>query len=85
MPIYEYQCRACKHQFEALVRLSDTPTCPQCRSADLERMISLFAVESDGSRRLAVNAARQRHAKMSKEKAQAEHEYDRKLHDEHGH
>jgi putative FmdB family regulatory protein len=85
MPIYEYECRACRHEFEALVRLRDTPSCPKCQSADLERKISLFAVESDGTRRMAINAARQRHAKASKDKVQAEIEYDRKLHDDHDH
>lgn len=83
MPIYEYECRACRHEFEALVRRNDTPSCPQCQSSELERKISLFAVDSEGSRKLAVNAARQRHAKMSKEKAQADHEYDKKVHDDH--
>jgi putative FmdB family regulatory protein len=83
MPIYEYECRSCKHQFEALVRSGNTPSCPQCQSADLERMVSLFAVDSDGSRRLAINAARRRHATMAKEKAQADYEYDKKVHDDH--
>ena len=85
MPIYEYECRSCRHQFEALVRSGNIPSCPHCNSTELERLVSLFAVDSDGSRKLAINAARRRHAKMSQEKAQADYEYDKKLHDEHDH
>jgi putative FmdB family regulatory protein len=85
MPIYEYECRSCKHQFEALIRSGHTATCPQCQGVDLERKISLFAVDSEGSRRLAVSAARKRHSKMSRDKNQAEYEYNKRLHDEHDH
>ncbi|KUJ82558.1 zinc ribbon domain-containing protein [Microbulbifer flavimaris] len=42
MPIYEYQCRACGHQLEALQRISDAPLtdCPACDKADLQKKIS---------------------------------------------
>jgi putative FmdB family regulatory protein len=42
MPIYEYQCRACGHQLEALQRISDAPLtdCPACEKADLQKKIS---------------------------------------------
>lgn len=80
MPIYEYECRGCKHQFEAIVRTGDTPACPECRSGDLERLVSLFAVDSGDSRRLSLAAARKQHAKTTKEKAHAEAEYERKHH-----
>ena len=53
MPIYEYRCRACSHAFEALVRVGDTPACPSCATSDLERLVSLFAVDSDGTRQTA--------------------------------
>ena len=81
MPIYEYECRACHHQFEAIVRMSDTAACPQCQSADLERLVSLFAVDSGDTRRISRDAARRVHAKTSRDKAHAELEYDRKHHD----
>ena len=78
MPIYEYECRGCKHQFEAIVRVSDgPPACPSCQSSDVERLISLFAVDSGDTRRIARDAARRQHAKTSKEKAHAEAEYER--------
>ena len=53
MPIYEYRCRACAHEFETLVRSGDTPACPSCSATDLERLLSLFAVDSDGTRQSA--------------------------------
>jgi putative FmdB family regulatory protein len=53
MPIYEYRCRACAHVFEALVRTGDAPTCPACGVDDLERLLSLFAVDSEGTRQAA--------------------------------
>jgi putative FmdB family regulatory protein len=31
MPIYEYECRDCRTDFELLVRASAAPTCPVLR------------------------------------------------------
>ena len=44
MPLYEYVCRKCSKQFEALIFGTETPTCPACKSTDLERMLSVVAV-----------------------------------------
>ena len=43
MPIYEYACRQCGHQFETLVRSGATPECPTCRSIELQKQLSVFA------------------------------------------
>jgi putative FmdB family regulatory protein len=43
MPIYEYACRACGHEFETLVRTGETPACDACSSADLQKKLSVFA------------------------------------------
>ncbi len=43
MPIYEYSCKQCNHQFETLVRSGSTPDCPSCNSTDLEKKLSVFA------------------------------------------
>ena len=40
MPLYEYACQKCSHEFEALVLRDDKPTCPKCGSAELEKLIS---------------------------------------------
>ncbi|MEE2791010.1 MAG: zinc ribbon domain-containing protein [Acidobacteriota bacterium] len=44
MPIYEYQCSACRHSFECLVNSDVSPTCPTCNSASLQKRLSAFAV-----------------------------------------
>ena len=46
MPIYEYSCRACGHDFETLVRASETPKCAKCESADLEKKLSVFSSQA---------------------------------------
>ena len=44
MPIYEYQCEACAHQFEAIQKMSARPLrkCPEC-GGKVERLISKAA------------------------------------------
>ena len=37
MPLYEYSCKACAHQFEVLVRNGDRPGCPACHRKELGR------------------------------------------------
>ncbi|HWA37807.1 MAG TPA: zinc ribbon domain-containing protein [Burkholderiales bacterium] len=49
MPIFEYACRGCGHEFETLVRASDTPACTQCAGTDLEKKLSVFASQTSGS------------------------------------
>ncbi len=49
MPLFEYACRACAHQFETLVRGSETPECPACHGTALERKLSVFAAHTGAS------------------------------------
>ena len=50
MPIYEYQCRQCAHQFEYLVlRTSAAAKCPGCESEDLEQLVSMSAFRSEST------------------------------------
>ena len=44
MPLYEYECRSCNHQFELLVRESTKLACPQCAATELSKQLSVFAV-----------------------------------------
>ena len=44
MPIFEYRCRTCRREFEALLNGANEPECPACHSHDLARGFSLFAV-----------------------------------------
>ena len=74
MPIYEYECRECQNRFELLVLGSTTPKCPECEAADLERLMSLSAVSSDGTRKRNLEDGRKKAQKTQDEKAHAEHE-----------
>jgi len=42
MPLYEYRCDACGHEFEALQKISDEPLvhCPVCEAEDLRKLVS---------------------------------------------
>lgn len=46
MPLFEYACKACAHQFEALVRGTEAPQCPSCHGGELERRQSVFAART---------------------------------------
>lgn len=45
MPLFEYACRTCAHQFELLVRSSEAPACPACHGTALERKLSVFTAQ----------------------------------------
>jgi putative FmdB family regulatory protein len=77
MPLYEYKCRGCGHEFETLVRTGSTPTCPSCGKTDLERLVSMFAPKSDSTHDKAMRAAKQRDAKSRDEKIRMDDEYRR--------
>ena len=49
MPIYEYRCRDCNHDFEKYVHGPATKVaCPSCASGDVMRKLSVFGLRSDG-------------------------------------
>ena len=56
MPIYEYACKKCGHEFETLVRSSTVPDCPGCRSTDLEKKLSIFATAGSNAQAAPVAA-----------------------------
>ena len=67
MPLYDFRCRACGAQFEALVREGHDPVCRSCGAADLERLPTGlgFSVRSGGlspaPRRAVQKQQRQQH------------------------
>ena len=75
MPLYDFVCRACQHQFEALVRGSDAPTCPECRSQDLERLLSTFAMSSLEHTKDLVKAERKKRAPKQQAEKQEEFQH----------
>ena len=44
MPVYEYVCKSCQHEFEELVFSSTLPSCPKCESEKLDKRVSTFGV-----------------------------------------
>jgi putative FmdB family regulatory protein len=50
MPIYEYACAACGHQFEEWQKITDKPvkTCPKCKAKKVERLISATSFHLKG-------------------------------------
>jgi putative FmdB family regulatory protein len=50
VPLYEYQCKKCKHRFEKIQKFSDPPVkkCPEC-GGPVEQLLSAPAVQFKGS------------------------------------
>jgi putative FmdB family regulatory protein len=46
MPIFEYICQQCQHEFESLVFGRDKARCPKCQSQKLSPQLSVFAAVS---------------------------------------
>ena len=82
MPIYEYVCSECSHEFELLIRGSETPACPKCESAEIEKQFSLPRVHSEGRKQRSLNAAKKRDQKLGSERMHAQREYELN-HDDH--
>jgi len=50
MPIYEYECEACGHTFEAIQKMADDALteCPECKKQALKKLISAAAFRLKG-------------------------------------
>ena len=51
MPLYEYECDACRHRFEIIQKYSDGPpdACPKCGKGPLQRQFSSPAIQFKGT------------------------------------
>ena len=51
MPIYEYACKKCGHELEAIQKISADPLkkCPKCSKLSLQRLISATSFRLKGS------------------------------------
>ncbi len=51
MPIYEYQCTDCGHEFDELQKMDDEPLtdCPECAKASLVKLVSAPSFRLKGS------------------------------------
>jgi putative FmdB family regulatory protein len=52
MPFYEYQCKNCGHDLEAMQKINDAPLkkCPECGKSQLQRLMSapVFRLKGGG-------------------------------------
>ena len=56
MPIFEYECKSCKHEFSALILKAseaDELRCPACNKKRLKKLISRCAYHMSEGDRLA--------------------------------
>ena len=52
MPMYEYVCQSCGHQFEILQRMgegADGLACPKCGEERVEKQFSTFAASGNST------------------------------------
>ena len=83
MPLFDFACRKCGKQFEALVRTGTKPKCEACGNEDLERLFSLPTVKSESTHDLAMRAAKKRDAAQAKDRMYEQLRYEQ-THDRHG-
>lgn len=77
MPIYEYCCEACGHDFETLVLGETEPDeCPSCQSQDLRRLLSLPRVHSSSTRAMSMRAAKKRDRAQATERVIEQRKYE---------
>ena len=77
MPIYDYTCGACAHEFEAFLRKqTDVATCPACKSADLKRLLSTPQVHSEARKDRSMRAAKKRDKIQAREAAYTQRQYE---------
>jgi putative FmdB family regulatory protein len=78
MPLYDYECRGCHHRFEALVRAANpAPSCPACKSDDLERLPSSISMSSEEHTRALVR--KERKARLPKHQGEQREEFQKTL------
>lgn len=50
MPIYEYRCPECGHEFERIMKFNATPpACPECGVAEVEKKVSQTSFQLKGT------------------------------------
>ena len=76
MPIFDFICTNCQHQFEALVRGSTAPVCPNCASVLLEKQLSLPTVKTASTRDLSMEAAKRRDKAQGVDRVHEQRKYE---------
>ena len=51
MPIYEYQCESCGHQFDIIQKVSDykLKICPKCNEPKLKKLVTAAGFKLKGT------------------------------------
>jgi putative FmdB family regulatory protein len=51
MPIYEYQCKDCSHNFDKLQKMNDAPlvACPKCHEDSLQKQVTAPSFKLKGT------------------------------------
>ncbi len=72
MPIYEYRCNECNHEFEVFQKMSDDPvkSCEKC-SGDVEKLISQSSFALKGTGWYATDYAKKDKSRVAKESCKA--------------
>src|SRR5438045_654455 len=80
VPLYDFRCRACGHEFEALVRPPAAPACSSCASGDLERLLSgfSFSVRSGGLSKAARRSVQKQQLSQKRDQAAYQEEIEKK-------
>ena len=80
MPLFDFRCKSCGEEFEALVRPQAVPACPTCASADLERLLSgfSFSVRSGGLSNAARRAVQKQQSAQRRDQAAFQEEIEKK-------
>lgn len=76
MPIFEYSCKDCGHQFEALVLRGKEPACAACGKKNLERLFSLPAIKSEATTARGLAAAKARDKALGKDRMHEQRKYE---------
>ena len=82
MPLYDFQCRACGTEFEALVRAGGAAPNAQVPRQQPRRLLSTFAVSSENTQQAAIKDSRKRQLRTRRDEIAAEETY-RKEHEGH--
>jgi putative FmdB family regulatory protein len=82
LPLFDFRCRSCRQEFEALVRPDDpAPVCRHCGSHELERLLPQVAISTE--------AQTARNVRSARVKARGAHrdriEYQKEIEEKHRH
>ena len=76
MPIFDYICDECGHDFELLIRGTQTAACPVCESTSVTKQLSLPKVKSSKTHAKAMRAAKRRDQRMNADQTRERIEYE---------